>query len=91
MTDTPLFITGAELLDMPLPDPLCKYVAEHDCFVITWGGYEYSIAADRISNPLSLVQWLAHLGEKEWKEMTPWRTHIFITLVCRVKGWRVRL
>lgn len=56
---------------------------------VKWGGYDYDIELDRIPDPLALLQWLAHLGEKEWKGMTPDEISAFIQEVARRKGWEL--
>jgi len=73
------------------PDPPVGFKIDRETkeVVIQWGGYSYPLALDRITSPLHLLQWIAHLGEKEWEEMTPWRIRRFIECVCNEKQWNL--
>jgi len=48
-------------------------------------GADYPIAADRITRPINLVQWIYHLSNKPW--MGHGQLKNFIAVVCEAKGW----
>ena len=80
------FYIAKEFMELPLPDDLFSF--DGNGYVdVRWGGYEYSIALDRIQTPEHLLAWIRHLGEKGWDEMTPWRISSFIRAICSKKGW----
>lgn len=58
-------------------------------FVLRWGGYPYEINLAEIQSGKELLGWVVHLGEKDWKDMTPWRTAKFIKAVCQRKKWNL--
>ncbi len=62
-------------------------VGGKDWVTLKWGGYEYDIAMDRFPTPMALLQWLTHLGEKEWEGMTSFEVQAFIKAICDRKGW----
>jgi hypothetical protein len=68
---------------------LVKHDKEKGYIDVYWGGYEYSIALDRIPTPLSLLEWVHHMSEKGWDETTPERISRFIAIVCTIKGWKL--
>ena len=47
--------------------------------------YDYEVDLERITKPLHLLRWVAHLAEKTW--MNAQFLHEFITRVCAIKGW----
>lgn len=56
---------------------------------VWWGGYEYSIKLDRITTPMDILQWLNHIGGKQWRGMTGPRVAEFIDAIARRKGWNI--
>ena len=58
-----------------------------DWVTVKWGGGDYDIELSRIPTPLALLQWLAHMGEKEWPDMTSVEVRKFILSVCQKKKW----
>lgn len=79
------FISCEELMNMKEPDPMLD--VDDDGITLRWGGYEYFIDWERIKEPNDVVQWIYHVCEKGWEEMTPYRIKQFIDCVYRQKGW----
>ena len=64
-----------------------SHVGGRDWVTVLWGGYEYDIEMDRIPDPMALLQWVAHLGQKTWPGMTAQEISAFIERICERKGW----
>jgi 5-methylcytosine-specific restriction endonuclease McrA len=64
-----------------------KLDRENGFIDVYWGGYEYSINLDEFKSPRHVCQWIAHLAEKEWENMTPERIRKFIEKIFSVKDW----
>ena len=62
---------------------------ENEMFVVFWGAYDYEIDFDRLKTPEALLEWVAHMGEKNWEDMTPWRISLFIKAVVEKRGWQI--
>ena len=60
---------------------------EGDNVVLTWGGYEYEFPLSRLSTPDALLGFIAHISEKEWEGMTPYRLREFVISVYKKNGW----
>ena len=54
--------------------------------VLTWGGYEYDIARERIDTPEKLLHWVCHLAQKSWMDLP--KMHYFIRAIMKKKGWK---
>lgn len=54
--------------------------------VLTWGGYEYDIARERIDTPEKLLHWVCHLAQKSWMDLPKMR--YFIRAIMKKKGWK---
>ena len=46
-----------------------------------WGGYDYFVEDERLRNADNLLEWIEHMGEKNWESMTPYRLSRFISSV----------
>ena len=55
------------------------------CIHLTWGGYKYSIALNRLKNEKHLLDWMLHLCTKGWMNTT--RLQMFAEVVMQTKGW----
>jgi len=80
-------LTVAEWANVPEPPKLFSYVKETNEIVLRWGGYDYEIDLDEVDEPLRLLEWIAHIGEKDWEDMTPGRVRRLIETVCHLKNW----
>jgi hypothetical protein len=47
--------------------------------------YDYEVDTERITKPMHLLRWVAHLSEKTWMNAT--FLGEFIKKVCEIKGW----
>jgi hypothetical protein len=47
--------------------------------------YDYEVDTERITKPMHLLRWVAHLTEKTWMNAT--FLGEFIKKVCEIKGW----
>ena len=78
-------------LTKPYVEPKRKFSFETvngvDWVTVRWGGYDYDIQMSRIPDMPALLQWVAHMSEKGWEDMTPQEISAFIQEVCRRKGW----
>lgn len=75
-----------EIMALP-PDPDIKKVVVDDGWITLNFQYPYEIDLNRISTPLHLVNWVAHLCGKTW--MTRDRVYYFVEAVCKAKRWKI--
>jgi hypothetical protein len=54
------------------------FVIEQGHVCIWWSGEEYAIPLKDIDTPTRLLEWLEHIGEKNWKGMTGYRVALLI-------------
>jgi len=68
----PFKINITRLKDLPPlnTDPLMAKIEEKHLTVF-WGGYEYAVELERIKTPDRALAFIAHIVEKDWKDMTP--------------------
>jgi len=64
-----------------------KFILDDDGITLQWGPSDYFIDWKRISEPESVIRWLAHICPKEWEHTTPRRIAHFIERVYVYKGW----
>jgi hypothetical protein len=64
------------------------FVFEHDHVCIWWDGSEYAIPLRDIRTPTLLLEWLQHIGEKNWEGMTGYRVALLIASLGRHFNWK---
>jgi len=63
------------------------FVVDDKYITFDWGYKGYWIALDRIETPQHLLALVAHLGAKNWSEMTPNRIAALIRKIQQLRGW----
>ncbi len=61
---------------------------ENGCFVIDYGGYDYDIDAGQIKTTADLLEWVLHLSEKLWMDVS--RLRYFVALVAEKNGIEIK-
>lgn len=79
--------TADELADWIPEDDYFRFDEPSQSYLVYWGGYEYAVDLDRITSPLALLGWVAHLGEKKWELSSSSQIARFVTSVCNRRGW----
>lgn len=82
----PEVIPGSTLLDLGECPTTPGVEIEQDAEYLTLDGH-YHIEWSRIQNPMELLVWVLHLGEKTWMGHKDIKR--FVTVVCKHRNWDI--
>lgn len=68
-------------------DPM--FVSRNDGVSIFWGGYDYFLKYSGVNSKAKILNMVAHIAQKEWKDMTGLRINLLIKHLCEKANQRL--